>query len=204
MRKILSICGTSSCGKSSSVTLLHKKLPSNWLIFNTDNYLKMLGYDYEKIFCNKNINEDLINDDSYFVKNDRYYLEKNGDDILIKYGKKSIALFDSIPKSVEVLIKDGFDVILEAFVETKEHIDILRKKFDGVADLYFVYMFSDEETLEKREKKRCNRVFGTSKRWLKDFNCRDFCDLAIDTSRLSPKEVSDIILTKFNDVFFNI
>jgi len=198
--KLISICGTSSTGKSSVISCLHEKLGEKWIIFSTDSYLKMLGSEYTKFFDNMSINDDIKSDSSYFEKNDFYYLEEENGNISCKYGKKAIDLFNTIPDAVSLLLNAGFYVILEAFVETKGHIEFMKSKFADFKSV-FIYFKASKEDLQKREIKRQNRLIGTANSWLSDFTCEEKSDIIIDTSQILPNEVAHILQRQLKENF---
>lgn len=191
--KVVCISGTSSVGKSSTSSLLKEKLGDSWLHFKVDSYLQMFGAKYNNIFNNNNAYQE-ANYDLISQKNEIYYVEKNADyGFDVKYGEVSVLLYNTIPSSIKVLADSGFNVIVDAFVENENHIELMNNLMPNYK-MHFVYLYADNTALLYREKDRKNRLKGTAVNWLKSFNPSIY-DLQINTTHLSPNDVSDKIIS---------
>lgn len=192
---IIWISGTSSSGKTSIGSLLQEKLNCNktkCLLFTVDKYLSMLNGNYTKIFGRGNIYDKKLSMD-LFKESDTYYLKKTEAGMRIQYGDASVRLFNGIPNVIYEMQKTGFDIIVDAYFETEEHINQIKELF-GKIECYFFYLYCNKEQLELREKKRCNRIKGTAENWLNDFDCVNHHDCnSIDTSSQNPNDITDLI-----------
>lgn len=184
---IIIITGTSSSGKSSVAQFLQPHLGEGWLQFSVDGYLSMLG---DKFLGLHPSNPDVC------TPNNICYAKKHVDGTYeIMPGKLCSQLYSTIPDVLEIIARQGFNIIVDSLVDTKEVLEIYRKKCAPFG-VFFVYLDVDDNILEQREQARGDRLNGSARHWLKTINCRDSADLIIDTSTLSIEEVSRILLDK--------
>lgn len=185
---IIIICGTSSSGKSSVCQGLHKKLGDGWLNFSTDGYLGMLGNKFHDLHPS---NPDVC------VPNDVCYAKKYQDGTYqIMPGKLCSKLYSTIPEILELLAKQGFNIIVDSFITTQEDLSIYKSNLSKY-DLRLIYLSASEETITKREEARGDRLKGSAIHWLKQFNFQDSCDLVIDTEKKDLDQICIDILDKF-------
>src|SRR5277367_2538928 len=105
---IVIINGTSSAGKSSVASILHKKLGDGWLFFSTDSYLSMLGDKFLGLHPD-NPQVTIPNDICYATKHDDGSFE-------IISGKFCSKLYQTIPSALEIMANQGFNIIVDAFI----------------------------------------------------------------------------------------
>ncbi|MEO8400491.1 MAG: AAA family ATPase [Gammaproteobacteria bacterium] len=184
---IIIICGTSSSGKSSVCEELKKKLGDSWLIFSTDGYLSMLGNKFLELHPENN---------KVTIPNDVCYAKKYNDGTFeIIPGELCSKLYLTIPSVLKLLSQQGFNIILDSFITTKDEFNSykdLMKEFDP----HFFYLYASENVIADREEKRGNRLKGSAIHWLKKFNFQVECDLLIDTEKLSKHQIGDLVLSK--------
>lgn len=182
---IIIICGTSSSGKSSVCEKLKNKLGDSWLLFSTDGYLSMLGNKFLELHPdNKNVTK----------PNDVCYAKEYDDGTFeIMPGKLCSKLYLTIPNVLTLLSQQGFNIILDSFISTKDEFKLYKnhlKEFDP----HFFYLYASQNIITEREEKRGNRLKGSAIHWLKKFNFQNECDLAIDTENYSTNQICDLIL----------
>ncbi len=183
---IIVICGTSSSGKSSVCEGLKNMLGDSWVLFSTDGYLSMLGNKFLELQPdNKNVT----------IPNDICYAEKHDDGTYeIVPGELCSKLYLTIPSVLKLLAQQGFNIILDSFITIQNEFESYKnvlKEFDP----HFFYLHASSNVIASREEKRGNRLKGSAIHWLKKFDFQKECDLAIDTEKLSIKQICDLILS---------
>jgi chloramphenicol 3-O-phosphotransferase len=188
---IILICGTSSSGKSSVCQELHKRLGDNWLNFSTDGYLGMLG--------DKFINLHPDNPEAC-VPDDICYAEKYSNGTYkIMPGKLCSKLYSTIPKFLDLLAKQRFNIIVDSFISTMDDL-INYKNVLSKYNLKFVYLSVSEATIIKREDARKDRLKGSAIHWLKQFDFQGDCDLIIETEKMNVDNICDYILNELIEI----
>lgn len=182
---IIIISGTSSSGKSSLCQALFEKLGESWLYFSTDGYLSMLGPTFLGLHPD---NQEVC------VPNDICYAKKHDDGTYeIVPGKLCSKLFSTIPDVVDLLAQQGFNIILDSFLTTKDDIDQYKKKFESHTTL-FVYLYANEKVINQRENDRKDRLRGSAINWMKLMNHQSFCNLSFDSGIISIDKMCDQII----------
>lgn len=184
---IIIVNGTSSSGKSSVCQTLHKLLGDGWLLFDTDNYLSMLG---DKFLGLHPSNQQVC------TPNDICYAKKHQDGTYeIVPGKLCSRLYSTIPNVINTIAKQGFNIIVDSFITTAEDLKIYKEELREY-NILVVYLYASESVITQREEARADRLKGSAIHWLKTFDCQEKCDLNIDTGDLSVTEICDIIRQK--------
>ncbi len=188
---IIIICGTSSTGKSTICDALDNLLEDNWLNFSTDGYLGMLG---SKFF---NLHPDNI---AVCEPNDVCYAKKYTDGTYeILPGALCSKLYSTIPNVLELIAKQGLNIIVDSLISTKEELIEYKEVLDKYG-LMFVYLYASPEVIMQREEARGDRLKGSAIHWLRQFDYQDKCDLAINTEKTGPDEACTVILRKLRKI----
>ncbi len=186
MAIVIVLTGTSSSGKSSVAKLLQKQLGEEFLFFEVDNYMKMLGEKYN------NFN---LNNPEAFIPNNIIYAKKLDDGTFDTItGPVYQKLYKTIPLVLNNLVNNGFNIIVDSLINDKEEIILYKKILNK--QVKFVYLQALPETLLAREKARNDRVPGSALNWLKKFNCQQETNLTIDVDNLSIQQIVEKI--RFN------
>jgi len=98
-------------------------------------------------------------------------------------------------KLVRTFAEEGFDVIADEILKNEERMRGYTEILDGIT-IYFVGLYCDLTALEKREHARGNRPIGLARGQLPVVHqWHPFYDLALDTTKKSPDECAQEILT---------
>lgn len=182
---IIIINGTSSSGKSSVCQVLQRKLGDGCLNFGTDGYLSMLGNKFLELNPN---NPDVC------TPNDICYAKKHDDGSYeIVPGKLCSKLYQTIPDILDVVAKQGFNIVVDSFITTQDELKPYKERL-AKYNMFFVYLYATEQIIESREETRGNRLKGSAIHWLKHFVCKDDHDIIVDTSAVSVEEICNKIL----------
>lgn len=182
---IIVVSGTSSSGKSSVCAALKNKLGDHWLYFSTDSYLSMLG--------NKFLGLHPDNQTVTYPNKICYAKKYNDGTFEIVPGELCSKLYLTIPDVLKLLSQNGFDIIVDSFITIKSEFDLYHNTLEKF-DPQFFYLYASENIILEREKTRGNRLKGSAIHWLRKFDFQESCTLMIDTEKLSPNQVCDIIL----------
>lgn len=170
--------------------MLKEKLGNEWVYFNLDDYLGMLGSKYIELHPdNSNV----------CVPNDICYAKKHDDGTYeIVPGKLSSALYVTIPDVLDVIATQGFHIIADTFITTKQDFQSYKDKLSK-HNMYSIYLEASVDVLNIRESRRGDRLVGSSVHWLRQFDCQDMHDVIINTDKLSVEEVCNVIELEIPD-----
>lgn len=96
-----------------------------------------------------------------------------------------------------LLAEHGFNLIVDSLITTMDELNSYKQKLDKY-NLLCIYLDASEKTINIREELRGNRLKGSAIHWLKKFECKDACDLIINTDENNPQEIAQIILKEVN------
>ena len=186
---IIMLSGTSSSGKSTLAHELKNTLSDHWLIFSTDDYLSMLG---EKFL---NLHPDNL---SVCDPNAVCYAKKHIDGTFeIIPGELCSKLYLTIPNTLDLIAKSGFNIILDSFITTTMEFDSYKNQLSKHG-LFSVYLYASEKEIERRETTRGDRLKGSAIHWLRKFDFQNQCDLLINTEKMTMNTCSETIIDKIN------
>jgi chloramphenicol 3-O-phosphotransferase len=182
---IIFIAGTSSAGKSTLCHALQQKLGPGWLNFSTDNYLSMLGPEFLALHPDNS---------EVCVPNDVCYAKKHPDGTYeIIPGPLCSKLYATIPQTLQCLAMQGFNLIVDSFITTKDELHNYKNIFKNDMPI-FIYLLASEEVITQRESKRGDRLKGSALHWLKAFDYQDDCDLVLNTEEVNMDKACEMIL----------
>lgn len=186
---IIMLSGTSSSGKSTLCHELKNRLGDHWLIFSTDGYLSMLGDKF------LNLHPD---NSSVCEPNAVCYAKKHIDGTFeIMPGELCSKLYLTIPNTLNLIAKAGFNIILDSFITTTKEFDSYKNQLSKHG-LFSVYLYASGNEIERRETARGDRLKGSAIHWLRKFDFQNQCDLLIDTEKMTLNACSDIIIKRIN------
>lgn len=178
---IIFICGTSSAGKSSVCHALKQKLGDDWLLFDMDGYLAMLGEKFTNLHPD---NAEVC------IKNEVAYAKKHADGSYeVVVGSLCSKLFGTLPSVLGLLAKNGFNIVVDSLITKKVELN----NFKAVLKDYncqFIYLDASVEAINQREETRGDRLQGSAEHWLKSFDFLDECDLIFATDRRTPDDIA--------------
>lgn len=186
MSKIILLNGPSSAGKSSIVKAIQWISSKPWLSFGVDSFIAAMPSKYSPggALAHEGIN---------FISG----LDENGHTITkVESGHYWIKISKSIRSSLQQLVNDGLDIIIDEVTWEKEELEEYFSLFKDHSICY-VTVNCDLVKIEEREIIRGDRSIGLARYELPKIKNMDNywkADLTIDTTNKTPFENAKLIL----------
>ncbi len=182
--RIIVLNGTASTGKTPVARHLQHLFGKKYLYVSMDDFLNMLSWEV----CNLNSSTY-----TFLQSNDGIYASQRADGTLdVEIGPLGKKLLYDMYHSVEMLLKDGWNVILTVIEPLQEDVLEMQKRFTKY-NPYYIYLYANKNVIAQREAARGDRLAGYALNLLDKYTSQDLHDLQIDIGTLTQEQVAQKI-----------
>lgn len=96
------------------------------------------------------------------------------------------------------MAEQGFHIIVDSFIPTLKDCYTYQRKLTQYG-LCIVYLQAPIEIIEQREATRVDRLKGSARHWLNQFECDGIFDVSFDKSMVKLEQITEIILQKIHE-----